>query len=113
VGVQIGLNRFSSAVDIYGAYTVSTDPSVIYILNHDGKTFTGHPLSVVEEALLSGIQAAGIQPWRSGTEGPFHGHLFDEQVSGLSPGTYTAYILVSPVDSLASYYLWSTSFVIP
>jgi subtilisin family serine protease len=113
VGVQIGLNRFSSPVDIYGAYTLSTEPSMIYVLNPDGRTFTEHPLSVVEEALLSGIPSAGVLPWRSGTTGPFHEHLFDEQVTSLSPGTYTAYILVSPRNSLARYYLWTTSFEVP
>jgi hypothetical protein len=112
VSVQIGLNRFSSSIDIYGAYTVSTDPSLIYVLNPDGKTFAEHPVSVVEEALLSGVPAAGIRPWRAGTTGPFHDHLFDEQVSSLPPGTYTTYILVSPRDSLARYYLRTTSFVV-
>lgn len=113
IGLQVGLNRFSGPVDIYGAYTVSTDPGTILVLNPDGLTFTAHSYSVIEAALSSGTVPAGVRPWKAGISGSLHEHLFDQPATSLLPGTYTAYLLVSPADSLSVYYLWITSFVIP
>lgn len=111
--VQISLHQCAGPVDIYGAYTVSTDPDQVHVLKQDGLTFKAYTMSEVEMALSSGIPPADTNPWKSNTPGPVNQSLFTMPVLSLPGGTYTAYLLVTQVGSLNNYYLWSTSFVIP
>ena len=101
LSLQVGLPEFDNKVDVYlGLFA----PSVvwdIFLFWQDGSV---KPIS------------AGLVPWRANTVGPVDISVitnlslrppFDNLLPG---GTYYLYLLVSPVNSLASYYFWSTSF---
>lgn len=98
--INLGLNKFSGAVDIYfGIYAEALDPVNIYILKQDN---TFQTLS------------AGLVPWKSNTAGPINDSLFgDIPTSSLLSGTYDLYLMVTPNNNQDNYYLWSTYFVIP
>jgi hypothetical protein len=114
LGVNMGLFRFSGLIDIYGAYTVSTDPQTVNVLNTNGSSFRSFTMSEIKNALSTGVPPVGVRPWITNTEGPININLLGTiPVSTLPSGTYTVYLLVAPTDSLNSYYLWITSFVIP
>lgn len=113
LGVQIGLHQCAGPVNIYGAYTVSTDPDHVHVLNQDGISFKAFTMSEIEMALSTGIPPVGANPWKANTTGPINQSLFTMPVLSLPKGSYTAYLLVTTVGSLNNYYLWSTSFVIP
>ncbi len=121
--VRVSLEQFVGAVDIYGAYTVSTDPAHAYLLNPDSATFTQFMVTDINEALIKGIPPPEAQPWRSFVTFPIDEVIVNMQVSSLTSGTYTLYLLVTKTEfviipgdqaeSLHDYYLWSTSFVVP
>ncbi|MHA2219539.1 MAG: DUF4215 domain-containing protein [Candidatus Hodarchaeales archaeon] len=112
--INIGLFGFSGLIDIYGAYTISTDPQTVNILNPNGSSFTSFTISEIVNALLTGVPPVGFQPWKANAEGPIDiNPLGTIPVSILSSDTYTVYLLVTPAGILSSYYLWITSFVIP
>ncbi len=113
LGIQIGLNEFSGSVDIYGAFTVSTDPLHVNILNSNGTSFTSFSISDIMNALSTGVPPAGAGPWRANVTESINEDLFNMPVSSIPPGSYTVYLLATPAGSLNSYYLWITSFVIP
>lgn len=110
LSIDIGLNQFSAAVDIYVAFIALADPGNINILNQDGNTFGPFPLSDIVDGIATGVLPAGVQKWRSNVTGPINEHLFDISFSLIPAGTYNVYVLVTPAGSLLSYYLWSTSF---
>ena len=105
VSVQVGIGQFSGPVDIYFAYYApSIDPQNIYILTSN---YTFIPLSVLDPL------HEGLTPWKinvsSGINESLASALGNIPVSSLPPGTYTAYLLVTPAGRLDSYYLWSTA----
>jgi hypothetical protein len=121
--VRVSLEQFEGGVDIYGAYTVSTDPEHVYLLNPDGSSFAKFTVSEINNALsIRGTPPSGAEPWRSLILFPFDETIVNVPVSSL-PGIYTVYLLVtktdfifpvvSTIESLSDHYLWSTSFVIP
>lgn len=112
LSIQIGLNQFSDLVDIYGAFTVSTDPDHVNVLNPDGASFTSFTVSEIENALLTGTPPIGAQPWKANVTGSIDEHLFDILISEIPSGTYTAYLLVTPTGSLIRYYIWATRFLV-
>jgi len=104
ISVQVGLAPFSGPVDIYfGYYAPSIDPQNIYILTMND-TFI--PLSVSDPL------HEGPSPWKINVSGGVNESLASAlgniPVASLPPGTYTAYLLVTPAGSLDSYYLWTT-----
>lgn len=113
LSIRVGLNRFSAPVDIYGAFRISTSPGLISILNPDGTSFVEIRLDDVLNALSTGTPPAGVQSWMSGVTEFFSEQLFDLSTHGISPGTYTVYLLVAPSGTLSSYYLWETFFNVP
>jgi hypothetical protein len=105
ISVQVGLGQFSGPVDIYFAYYApSVDPQNIIILTSN---YTFIPLSVLDPL------HEGLTPWKinasSGVNESLASALGNIPISSLPPGTYTAYLLVTPAGSLDSYYLWSTA----
>jgi len=96
---HIGLSQFSGPVDVYVALSVpSIDPYNIYFLTSD---YSLQPVYL------------GLVPWKKNTpidENPFG----DISISGfpLPAGTYYLYLAVTPADSLESFYIWSTYFIV-
>jgi hypothetical protein len=115
LAVNIGLFRFSGLIDIYGAYTVSTDPQTVNVLNPNGSSFTSFTMDEIQNALSTGILPVGVQPLKANTKGPIYNInlLGNIPASTLPSGTYTVYLLVTPTGTLGTYYLWITSFIIP
>jgi plastocyanin len=110
--VQVGLDEFSEPVNIYGAYSLSTSPNVVNILKPGGKTFQTLTIAQVLNAFSTGVPPAGIQPWLAGVTGPVNENLFNTPLFMLPEGTYTVYLLVTPVDDISTYYLWITNFTV-
>lgn len=100
LNINLGLNKFSGAVDIYfGIYAAALDPVNIYILKPD---YTLQALST------------GLVSWQSDTAGPLSANLFGEvPVSSLLSGTYDLYLMVTPHNNQDNYYFWSTYFISP
>ncbi len=99
VSIGISLPEFDDIVDIYFAISApSIVPDEVYVFDqHDSLV----PLS------------DGLVKWRSGTKGALEFSLGDIPVSSLPPGRYTLYLVVTPVNSLDTYYFWKTEFQIP
>ncbi|MFI5296393.1 MAG: hypothetical protein ACHQ0Y_15375 [Thermodesulfovibrionales bacterium] len=113
LSVQIGLLTFTSPVDVYCAYTISTKPGIIKILNPD-LTFQSFSFPEIKQTLSNGMLPTGVVPWKSNTAGPIKEALLGAiPASSLPKGTYTIYLLVTPTGRLDSHYLWRTSFLLP
>jgi plastocyanin len=110
--VQVGLEQFAGPVDMYGAFTVSTKPNSINVLNPDGNTFTPFTFADILNAVLTGTLPEGVQPWKAGVSEKTDETLFQIALSKIPPGTYTIYLLVTPEGDLGSFYLWRTFFVV-
>jgi len=108
---QIALAQFAAPVDLYIAYTVSTGPVNISLLRPDFSFQAFSPQ--VARQLLSGVAAAGVEPWMTNVTAPIDANPLTLSVAYLSPGIYTVYLLVTPSGRLDAYYLGETSFVIP
>ncbi len=105
ISVKVGLAPFSGPVDIYfGYFAPAINPQNIYVLTMND-TFI--PLSVSDPF------HEGLSPWKinasDGVNESLASALGEIPVSSLPPGTYTAYLLVTPEGSLDSYYLWTTA----
>lgn len=111
--VQVGLDQFSEPVDIYGAFSLSMNPNIVNILKPGGKTFQALTVAQVLSAFSTGVPPAGIQPWLSGVTEPVNESLFNTPLFTLPEGTYTVYLLVTPVGDISTYYLWITNFSAP
>jgi subtilisin family serine protease len=100
VDIQVGFYKFSDTVDIYlGIYAPAIDPSNVYLVL-PGTRF--QPLS------------GGFVPWKSGISGPVGESLFGElPATFFPPGLYTLYVVVTPVQRIDRYTIWSTDFFIP
>jgi ELWxxDGT repeat protein/cysteine-rich repeat protein len=110
--VEVGLDQFLEPVDIYGAYTISTDPLHIYVLNPDGDTFNVFTINEIHDALTTGMLPEGLVPWKSNVTGPINEKLFIFLDSEIHQDIYNAYLLVTPVNNIDSYYLWETYYSI-
>jgi ELWxxDGT repeat protein len=108
--VQIGFEKFMAPVDIYGAYTILSEPDLIYVLNPDGKTLSTFTTSEIVHALATGTPPEGLVPWKSNVTGPIDEVLIDVPVSSVLSGVYSIYIVVTPANDMGSYYLWETYF---
>jgi len=108
---QLALAQFTAPVDLYVAYSVSTDPANIFLAKPD---FSFHAFSLQDaQQVLSGVPVAGIEPWMTNVTGPIDVNPLTLSVADLAPGIYTVYLLVTPSGRLDSYYLGEASFVIP
>jgi hypothetical protein len=113
LNIQIGFNRFSAMVDIYGAFVLSTNPNIVNVLNPDGTSFTSFTFAQILDAITTGGAPEGADPWRSGVMGPINEQLFNTLISNLPTGNYIIYLLVTPFNDLDNFYLWVTSFTSP
>lgn len=108
---QVALAQFTAPVDLYIAYSVSTDPANIFLVKPD---LTFHAFSFQDaQQVLSGVPVAGIEPWMKNVTGPIDVNPLTLPVTKLSPGIYTVYLLVTPSGRLDSHYLGMASFVVP
>lgn len=110
LSIRIGLNQFASPVDIYGAYRVSTNPGQVRVLRPNGTSFNAFTVTQILNALSTGVRPQGAEPWKTGVTGPIDEQLFNIAAANLPPGSYTAYLLVTPANDLGTYYLWETRF---
>ncbi len=94
---QVGLPPFGGDVDVYLGVQMPDSPEIL-LVGADDATIT--PLS------------AGIIPWREDVS--FQNldvGLFGTIPPGsLTPGTYRLYLMVTPADSMDSFYLWQSYF---
>ncbi|TAN39743.1 MAG: hypothetical protein EPN25_10340 [Nitrospirae bacterium] len=108
---QLALAQFTAPVDLYIAYSVSTDPTNVFLVRPDLSIQT---ISIQDaQQLLSGQPAPGIEPWQNNVAGPVDVNPFTLPATDLSAGIYTVYLLVTPAGRLDSYYLGNAAFVIP
>jgi len=109
---RIAIGQYASAVDIYAAFTVSTDPLTIINITPT-LAFQSFTLSDIAQALSTGAPPAGAAPWRANVTSAVDETLFSMPVSGLPPGQYTAYLLVTPTGgTLANFDLYQTVFTV-
>jgi hypothetical protein len=112
-GLHIALEQFSGPVDIYGAYSLSSDPQIIFNLKPD-LSFQAFSTQEIIQALATGQPPAGAVPWKHNVTGPIDEFpLGNIPLSSIPSGTYNLYLLVTQVGSLNAYYLWNTYFVVP
>lgn len=112
VRVQIALDQFAGSMHVYGAFTLSSSPDTVNVLNPDGVTFNSFTLNQISNTLVTGVPPAGALPWKSNTAGPVDETLFSLPAASAPPGTYTVYLLATP-DNFTTYYLWVTTFTVP
>lgn len=111
--VSVASNGWSGLVDIYGAYTVSTDPGAVYILNPNGSSFTRVTMQDVLNTLNTGNLPQGVGAWKEGIVSSVFSNLVNAPIANIPSGTYTAYFMVTAANTFSTYYLWVTTFVIP
>lgn len=114
VDLQFTLGRFISPVDIYFALGVPTDANNLYIVKADS-TIQVYPkqnllTAAFFGALPSAVMSGGIQPWKTGVEGPIDEHLFSAPISRIAPGVYSLYVMVTVANDPSTYYVWETQF---
>jgi hypothetical protein len=108
LSIQIGLNQFTEAVNMYGAYTVSTNPTTAYVLNSD-LSFRAYSINTIAQALVSGTLPVGVEPLRENITSLFYETFFTMSITDIVPGIYNLYLLLTPADSIQTYYLWKTT----
>jgi plastocyanin len=111
--INILLGQFAGLVDIYGAYSASTVPSRIFVLNPDGESFQMSTVAEVVNAVVTGKLPPGIKAWKTGIPGGIEETLLNIPVLNIPQGEYTIYLLVSTAGALGNYYLWTTFFIVP
>jgi subtilisin family serine protease len=96
--LRVGLYAFAGPVDIYVAlYAPGADPNNYLVFTPDDK--------------LKPATVGSLVPWKHGVMGPIDESLSGEiPASQLPASTYYIYLLITPPDSLDTYYLLSTSF---
>ena len=111
--VEVALAPHEIPVDLYAAFTVSTDPLTLVNIGPD-LSFQSITLQQVVAALASGTPPAGVVPWMSAVSAGIDVTLFaGVPVSALGAGQYTAYLLVTPHGgSLVNFDLYETTFTI-
>jgi hypothetical protein len=108
LNIQVGLNQFTEAVNMYGAYTVSTNPTTIYVLDSD-LSFRAYSIDTIAQALVSGTLPFGVEPLRENITSLFYETFFTMPITDIAPGIYNLYLLLTPADSIQTYYLWKTT----
>jgi hypothetical protein len=108
LSIQVGLNQFTEAVNMYGAYTVSTNPTTIYVLDSD-LSFHEYSIDTIAQALISGILPFGVEPIRGNIIRLFYETFFTMSITDIAPGIYNLYLLLTPADSIQNYYIWKTT----
>jgi hypothetical protein len=108
LSIQAGLNEFTEAVNMYGAYTVSSNPATVYVLNPD-LSFRAYSIDTIAQALVSGTLPVGVEPLRENITSLFYETFFTMPITGIAPGIYNLYLLLTPADSIQTYYLWKTT----
>ncbi len=109
VTIRLDIAQFEGPVDMYWAFTLSTNPQLINNLRPDG-TFQILQMQQVSQAIAAGQAPAGIVPFMSDVTASVDSILFHGlPVSSLAPGSYTIFLLVTPAGNFGSYYLWETS----
>jgi plastocyanin len=100
--IAIGTVGFSGPADVYFAVFSPQALGTNEILLFTGTTFVA-------------LSQAEPVPWIANTNGPLDQHLLGAiSVSALPSGEYTLFFAMGPADSsLATYYLWSASFIVP
>jgi hypothetical protein len=100
LGLQIHLAALSDHADVYVAIHASGITPELLMLTSDNE--------------LRPVSKVGLVPWKVDTTGPVQdAPLGDIPVSLLPSGSYQIYLLVTPAGSLATCYLWTTSFTHP
>ncbi len=113
ITIQVGIEQYAVPVDMYAAFSTSTDPSTIVNImpNH-----TLQRLSLVEvaAALATGQPPAGAVAWMSDVSTQVNTILFAGlPASGIPPGKYIAYLLVIPHGGgFANFDLYRTDFTV-
>ncbi|MBI5640885.1 MAG: c-type cytochrome, partial [Nitrospirae bacterium] len=93
--LNVSIGNMAGPSDVYLGVSVPGDPDNMFILRSD---YTIQPMS------------AGLVPWKPNTTGPINETLLSGMpVDGLTPGTYTFYLLLTPANDLGSFYLWLTA----
>ncbi|MBI5101231.1 MAG: cytochrome c, partial [Nitrospirae bacterium] len=106
LSVQVGLNAFAGAVDLYFVITLPGDTDNLYFLNPDNSISVSRVQDVIQ-AMASNRFPAGVQPWKKGSAGPVNEIILNSiPVADIITGTYGFYLLASPSGSLDRYYLW-------
>lgn len=95
---QVQLGEFSGAVDIYLAiYSAGIHPTEFFLFD--------------EKGALKPFSTYGYVKWKSNFSDPINENPVPAiSVLVLPPGNYSLYLLVSPVGSLDTFFLWITSF---
>ena len=113
VEVTAALRESMSFVDIYVAFSVSTDPGNLHILNPDG-SLQVVPFSMVLQSIVNGTLPPGIGPWIGNTMNSINAVLLGSTpVSQIPPGTYSIYLMRAAAGSLANFDIYSTGFTVP
>lgn len=112
--VMIAIGQYAVPVDLFAAFTVSTDPLTVVNIQPDLSS-QNLTLQVVAGALASGTLPAGVVPWMSAVSQGNEFTLFaNVPTAGIASGQYTAFLLVTPHGgSLTDFDLYETSFTIP
>lgn len=99
LNIQIGLNQFSEAADIYFAVSMPTVSSELFMLTSSNK--------------LATFSQVGLVPWKQNTIGSINESVFGQiPVSLLPPATYYLYLALTPPGTFERYYLWMTPFTV-
>jgi hypothetical protein len=97
VDLRVFTDTFSGPVDVYFGVGASLPlPSEVLLLTSTGV----QPVS------------AGLAPWMAGVLSVNEDILVNAPVSDLLPGQYDFYLVVTPANSLSTFYLWQTSITI-
>ncbi|MFI5294658.1 MAG: CHRD domain-containing protein [Thermodesulfovibrionales bacterium] len=111
--VQVGIEQYAVAVDMFLAFLVSNDPRTIVNVMPD-HSFQRFPRADIGTALATGQPPSGMVPWMSNVTAPVNATIFaDRPVSGIPPGKYTVFLLVAPHGGgLTNFDLYRTDFTI-
>ncbi|GEM_PF-1234496 len=113
ITIRIGIDQYAAPVDMYAAFSVSTDPQTIVNIKPD-LTFQKFTLADIATALATGQPPAGAVAWMSNVTAQVNATLFSGlPTSGIPPGRYTAFLLVAPHGGgLANFDLYRTDFTV-
>ena len=99
LNIQIGLNQFSEAADIYFGVYMPAVSSEVFMLTSSN--------------VLAAFSQVGLAPWKQNITGSINESVFGQfPVSLLPAGTYYLYLGLAPSGTFERYYLWTTSFTV-
>ncbi len=113
ITIQVGIEQYAVPVDMYAAFSTSTDPDTIVNIMPN-LTFQRLSLAEVVSALTTGQPPAGAVAWMSNVSAPVNTTLFAGlPAAGIPPGKYIAHLLVIPHGGgFANFDLYSTDFTV-